>query len=260
LFEKLYNSSSLDGVKTMINKQYRMNPKIADFISKEFYNGEYYSGIKEEDRIIDIAGKNKPIYFYDTANLPEEERFETVSNTGFCNEIEAELCSNLLVELITAIESGKYTIRKNATLKPWDKVEQEFKYDIGVITGYGKQVELIKEKTFNKIKEAMQGKDPEAIMKRFMISTVDSFQGRDNEIILFSMTRSNEKGTIGFLRDVRRLNVAMTRAKSMLIMFGDSTTLTKSYAAAEHNKDKKAAHYYKQLVKYCKDNDFYFNV
>ena len=99
-------------------------------------------------------------------------------------------------------------------------------------------------------------------MKKFMVNSVDSFQGRDNEIILFSMTRSNPKGKIGFLRDVRRLNVAMTRAKSMLIMIGDSETLTASKQMAEHNKNIAAAYYYESLIDYCsqKENNFYHKV
>ena len=89
---------------------------------------------------------------------------------------------------------------------------------------------------------------------------MDSFQGRDNEIILFSMTRSNQKGKIGFLKDVRRLNVAMTRAKSMLIMVGDSTTLLSCQQACEHDKTITAASVYEKLVKYCKENHYYHKV
>lgn len=259
LFEKLYRSENIadTGARIMLNRQYRMHPHIADFISKEFYNGEYKNGVEKDAREISIAGFSDPIYFFDTKNC--EDREEQLHNPGCSNNLEAEICSDILIKLIPEIEAGNYKIRKNATLGIKDAAGNVVAYDIGVISGYDKQVNLIKEKTLTKLQSVCGYTEEKAleIMTKFKVSSVDSFQGRDNEIILFSMTRSNKKGKIGFLRDVRRLNVAMTRAKSMLIMIGDTDTLIKSRQKAEHDETKFASSYYVALKKYCEDMKYY---
>lgn len=274
LFEKLYNQGATQGdsddeendqsPKVMINAQYRMHPSISKFISKHFYKGKYVDGvgITPEQRFLSIAGRDKPIYFYDTKDHPNKG--ETIHDPGCSNDLEAELCSDILVDIIDAIEKGNYKMREKASLAIKDEAGNIVGYDIGVISGYSKQVDLIKDKTRTKLIERLELNEEEADarMNKFMVNSVDSFQGRDNEIILFSMTRSNPKGKIGFLRDVRRLNVAMTRAKSMLIMIGDSETLTASKQMAEHNKNIAAAYYYESLIDYCsqKENNFYHKV
>ena len=85
---------------------------------------------------------------------------------------------------------------------------------------------------------------------RLEIDTVDSFQGRDKDIILFSFTRSNLEGKIGFLKELRRLNVTMTRAKYCLIMIGDSQTLCFAI-------DKNACCCFKDLIQYVKKHGLY---
>lgn len=257
LFEKLYRCDNMRVARTMLNTQYRMHPDIAEFISKNFYNGEYESGVENDDRELSIAGFNKPIYFYDTKDC--EDKVEECHNPGCSNNLEAELCSDILVRLIPEIENGNYKIRDNASLAIKDTASNIIGYDIGVISGYDKQVKLIKAKTFAKLKSVCGYSEEKAleIMDKFMVSSVDSFQGRDNEIIIFSMTRSNKKGKIGFLRDVRRLNVAMTRAKSMLIMIGDTDTLTQSKQMTEHDENTPASSYYVALKEYCKNKEYY---
>jgi len=272
LFEKLYNEATSDcevwdgegydpSPKVMINAQYRMHPAISQFISEHFYNGKYTDGkgISAQSRYLSVAGRNKPVYFYDTKDRPDKG--ETLHDPGCSNELEAEICSDILVDIIDDIENDRYEMRENASLAIRDKAGSIIGYDMGVISGYSKQVELIKEKTVAKLVERLGLSPDEANerMAKFMVNSVDSFQGRDNEIIIFSMTRSNSRGKIGFLRDVRRLNVAMTRAKSMLIIIGDSETLLSSPQPAEHNKSRTAASYYEALIDYCKDesNDFY---
>ena len=254
LFEKLFNAPELKA-KTMIDQQFRMPKAICRFVSDTFYGGKYHSGIEEDGRPISIAGRSDPIYFYDTCRLPAQERQETLHDPGCSNNVEAEICAGVLEELILALRSGVYTIRPKAEL-----VTKEGKYDIGVISGYGKQVEAIREKTLQKLQKHMSPEEAAAELDKFMISSVDSFQGRDNEIILFSMTRSNPNGKIGFLKDVRRLNVAMTRAKSMLIMVGDSQTLLSCKQACEHDKSATAASYYQKLIDYCKEHHYYYTV
>jgi superfamily I DNA and/or RNA helicase len=76
------------------------------------------------------------------------------------------------------------------------------------------------------------------------INTVDSFQGREKDIILLSMTRSNEDGEIGFLKDYRRMNVSLTRARNILVVIGDSTTLQNDA-------------FYSRFITYCQENGDY---
>lgn len=265
LFEKLYNDPGLNEAKVMIDRQYRMPKAICTFVSKVFYDNKYKSGIEEDGRKISIAKYDQPIYFYDTCDLPPEQRYETEHNPGCSNHVEAEKCAEILVDLILAIRKGAYEIRPGASLVYEE--DGNPRYDIGVISGYSKQVDAIRAKTREKLIRVLAeenaadvaAKMAEEELDKFMISSVDSFQGRDNEIILFSMTRSNNSGHIGFLRDVRRLNVAMTRAKSMLIMVGDSSTLESCTQTCAHNESL-AADVYKDLKQYCIDHKFYHKV
>lgn len=254
LFEKLYNAPSLESARIMLNTQYRMHPDICSFISDNFYDGKYLSGVSKEKRALQIAGFNKPIYFYDTCNLDNSIKQETNHHPGYSNTIEAEIMSDILLKLILAIRKGAY---QGAELVLKDKEGNIIGYDIGVISGYKKQVKSIYTSTLRKLELHMPKEEALMHMDRFMISSVDSFQGRDNQIILFSMTRSNSEGKIGFLKDVRRLNVAMTRAKSLLIMTGDSSTLTTCPSMCAHDNRKPVAQIYKNLIDYCATHNYY---
>ncbi len=255
LFEKLYRTASLNPAKKMLDTQYRMHPDICQFISKSFYNGEYKAHDSTKNRILRIAGFDQPIYFYDTCTLPEKARAETYHNPGYSNTVEAEKISDILVKILLAIREGNYE-GENLVLR--DKATDEIiGYDIGVISGYKKQVKAISNLTQKKLEAYMSPEEADLHMSRFMISSVDSFQGRDNQIILFSMTRSNPEGKIGFLKDVRRLNVAMTRAKSLLIMVGDSATLTACPASCAHDASQKVADLYRALILHCNQKHYY---
>lgn len=255
LFEKLYRAPGLDIAKTMLNTQYRMHPDISQFISENFYDNKYLAGVTPEMRSLQVAGFDKPIYFYDTCQLPAQERAETDHKPGYSNDVEAQKLSDILVKLILAIREGSYT---GAELVIRDKAtDSVIGYDIGVISGYKKQVKAIYTLTRQKLEQHMSAEEAQLHMDRFMISSVDSFQGRDNQIILFSMTRSNPEGKIGFLKDVRRLNVAMTRAKSLLIMVGDSATLTACDAMCAHDSRIPVRAVYQNLVDYCKNKNYY---
>ena len=247
-------------------EQFRMHPDISNFVAQTFYGGRenYKAGVTGADRTLRVAGFDQPIYFYDTCDLPPEQgadpdsisntapvkgRYETDHNPGYSNEAEARKIAQILKDLILAIRSGEGDSEK---LILRDKSTQEILgYDIGVISGYQKQVDRIYDLTKNALLSHMEQEEAQLHMDRFMISTVDSFQGRDNQVIIFSMTRSNEKGKIGFLKDVRRLNVAMTRAKSLLIMVGDSSTLRKCNKPCTHDPKMMVSDVYQALVDYC---------
>ena len=100
------------------------------------------------------------------------------------------------------------------------------KQDIGVITPYNAQVNLIKKS----IRHSPELHTEAALntVQRIEVSTVDGFQGREKEIIIISMVRSNSNGEIGFLSNQRRMNVAVTRAKRLCVLIGDSGTVGKN--------------------------------
>ena len=131
-------------------------------------------------------------------------------------------------------------------------------YDIGVITAYKKQIPLIRNKTKEILLKHYEPERTDDIISHLAINTLDSFQGRDNQIIFYSFVRSNEDNRIGFLKEVRRLNVMMTRAKSLLVMIGDSVTLTNSNSYTVHDR-RRASDYYKALVEYCKIKQGYID-
>ena len=251
LFEILYNRKNQENFSShcvMLDTQYRCHPEIADFVSEHFYEGTYKTGLSAEDRSIDIAGFNSPIYFIDTASYQKNERFEKYRNSSVINTLEARICAEKCVEIITAIHSDP---------QKYHYLMDKFgNFDVGVISGYSAQVNLISSEIRRLLTEYFQKdmeledakREAQFMMERIAVDSLDSFQGMEKEIIIFSATRSNEPGmigmngeplaryTVGFLDDTRRLNVLMTRAKRLLINVGDSSTLTSSTQRAKHNR------------------------
>ncbi|WP_316571512.1 AAA domain-containing protein [Neobacillus sp. YIM B06451] len=231
LFEELYYNAP-DSHKVMLDTQFRMHPLVASFISTEFYNGEYKSGVSPEQRTIGWNLYESPLVFIDTAQC--DERFQQCipdeDHLVYFNQLEAYLAAQ---ELIKILKYGR---------KP---------EDIGIVTPYKKQKMIIEGHLPSMLKEA--GFSPEDIRKIVSgveIDTVDSFQGRGKEIILFSFTRSSPDFEIGFLRELRRLNVTMTRCKSLLVLIGDMETLANA-------KDKRSAVLFKNLRNYIRRHGQY---
>jgi len=213
LFERMLEVHSSD-IKEMLEKQYRMNTDIMDFSSEEFYDGQLeaadgvgghklrFSQEPSSELMAEVLNPEDVVVFLDSkGNWPERSRAGSNSKE---NEKEAEMVEEIVEECMD--------IGFNPA-------------DIGVISPYDDQVELLNSK--------LDIKDLE-------IKTVDGFQGREKEIIILSFVRSNEGGNIGFLEDLRRLNVSITRARKKLIMVGDSTTLKKNET-------------YERLIKYVED-------
>ncbi len=200
LFEDLINT--YPKLSQMLRIQYRMNQKIMGFSNEMFYDGKLIADesvknhtiadleLQKPNRFQDILDET-PIVFVDTQGMEAYERLPDRS-TSYENEKEAKIVQALVEELL---DMGA-------------KIE-----DIGIITPYAAQVKLLKRLL-----------DSEE--RVFEIKSVDGFQGREKEIIIISFVRSNDKGEIGFLQDLRRLNVALTRAKRKLICIGDSQTLS----------------------------------
>jgi ATP-dependent RNA/DNA helicase IGHMBP2 len=199
LFEK--GIENQPGQVSMLQVQYRMHEKIMQFPSRYFYRNELIA--HESVRSHLLRPHVSPISFIDTAGCGfyEKQDPETLSRM---NEEEAHL-------LIQQVEVLIEDIGTNAWM--------DEQITMGIITPYSAQVDQL-----HKIAEASSILEP---LYRFItINTVDAFQGQERDVIAISFVRSNEKGEVGFLSDIRRTNVAMTRARKKLIMIGDSATLS----------------------------------
>lgn len=197
LFEKCIERQPMTA--TMLAVQYRMNESIMQFSSYYFYKNEL---IADESVRLATLGSLPPIDFIDTAGCGyhEAQDPETLSRI---NTEEAALLIRQVEKLVDQIG-----------VEAW----QEKHYTLGIIAPYSAQVECL-----HKLAEASEILDE--IHNMISINTVDAFQGQERDVIAISFVRSNEKGEVGFLADIRRTNVAMTRARKKLIMIGDSATL-----------------------------------
>lgn len=196
LFEKLVNL--YPQAVSLLDTQYRMNEQIMNYPSSALYGG-----LLKADRSVahwTIANDTEPIVYIDTAGAGFEE---TESDGAIYNLGEA---SFLKSHLKTAIA----TWVRSSPIEQWPSV--------GIIAPYRKQVSILKEM----LEQDEELRPYAAIIK---VQTIDSFQGQEKDIIYISLTRSNTEQQIGFLSDVRRMNVAMTRAKKKLVVIGDSATI-----------------------------------
>lgn len=166
-----------------------MNRLLMKFPNSEFYNNSLKSDSSvDKIKISDIIGSNydeEALLFMDTSNIDNKEE-HLKDSKSIINKLEANIAVSVANDYLTA------------------GVDES---DIGIISPYADQVKIIQNKTPVEVK------------------TVDGFQGREKEIIIISTVRSNDNGNIGFLNDLRRLNVAITRAKRKLIIIGNKNTL-----------------------------------
>ena len=201
LFEKMYDSLP-DSNKTMLDTQYRMPAEIANTISDWFYNKKYFSpDFKRNLPSLLPQLSEKPFVIIDTSM--EKNRFETkIPDAGSNNELEALIVYKIIDNILN---SG---------------TEIDLK-EIGIISAYKSQVKLISTALTEIIGKSQVDE---------MVATLDSFQGQERDIIIYSFTKSStipaKYKRIGFLNELRRLNVAMTRCKKMLILIGDMRFLS----------------------------------
>lgn len=186
---------------SMLQVQYRMHQKIMQFSSQYFYEDKLIAHDSVKSRL--LRPYQLPIEFIDTAGCGYHEKQdpETLSRL---NTEEAQL-------LIHQVEVLVEDIGTHAWL--------DEQITMGIITPYSAQVDQL-----HKLAEASPILEP--LYRLITINTVDAFQGQERDVIAISFVRSNEKGEVGFLSDIRRTNVAMTRARKKLIMIGDSATLS----------------------------------
>jgi ATP-dependent RNA/DNA helicase IGHMBP2 len=183
---------------SLLEEQYRMHEKIMEFSSSIFYSNKLKANATVASRL--LLANDTPLQFIDTAGCGFDEKLEGTSST---NPEEAAFLIKHLQQLVTELNADN-------TLDSFPS--------IGIIAPYKQQILVIKEQL-----EHVPELAP--YVHRITVNTVDSFQGQERDIIYISMTRSNSEGEIGFLSDIRRMNVAMTRAKMKLIVIGDSATL-----------------------------------
>lgn len=185
---------------SLLKVQYRMNDAIMHFSSEWFYDGKLQSAPEVKYRgILDF---DTPVVWINTEGMDAGEEFVERS-FGRVNKTEAQLTMQELREYLTKI--GKQRIL-------------EERIDIGIISPYQAQVQYLRH---------LLKTDPFFAPYRSLISinTVDGFQGQERDVIVISLVRANDQGNIGFLSDLRRMNVAMTRARMKLIILGDASTL-----------------------------------
>jgi len=187
---------------SLLKVQYRMNEAIMQFSSDWFYHGELEAAPEVCHRsILDL---DTPISWVDTSGMDFKEQF--VGETfGRINKDEA----NLLLQELQAY------IKKIGGERILDE-----RIDFGIISPYKAQVQYLRGK--------IKGNDALRPYRHLLtVNTVDGFQGQERDVIFISLVRANEDGQIGFLRDLRRMNVAMTRARMKLVILGDAATLGK---------------------------------
>jgi predicted DNA helicase len=218
LFERLLQLHG-DRIRVMLEVQYRMNEEIESFPNKEFYEGKLQASEQvKRQTLMDILPKTKlmdeevkPFLFIDTHVSDEFRERIRRGSTSKENVGEAKLVKDIAEHLLSLSIAPE---------------------EIAIISPYDDQIALIR---------AMLRVDG------LEIKTVDGFQGREKEVVIVSFVRSNQSGEIGFLRDLRRLNVSITRAKRKLVLIGDSTTLESNGC-------------YKRLIESAKERGAYKSV
>jgi len=192
----------------MLTMQYRMHAHIMGFSSEKFYGGQLVP--HPSVRHADLAAYDPrfafdlPVEFIDTAGC-EYHEVAIPESRSTANPEEAQLLLERLAQL----------------LEPFDLTEHAQRpLTIGVIAPYRAQINYLKDA----IEDSAVLNDL-LLQRRLSVGTVDSFQGQERDIIAITLTRSNPQGEIGFLSDIRRMNVGMTRARRKLLLVGDSSTL-----------------------------------
>lgn len=214
----------LDGVSSLLTRQYRMHNAIMSFSNDYFYNNELEADITVKEALLDATSESEllctPVELIDTAgcSFDEVQNPETLS---LCNPGEGDLLFKHL----------------NLLLEQYAHSYPEQKISVGIISPYKEQIEFLTEK----LKENDFSDKP---VHHVSVKTIDGFQGEERDVIYISLVRSNSNSEIGFLSDIRRMNVALTRARKKLVVIMDTSTI------GNHP-------FYKSFIEYCEKNNFY---
>ncbi|OEH77026.1 r3h domain-containing protein [Cyclospora cayetanensis] len=224
LFERVMRKYECS-VAQQLTCQFRMHGDIMAWSNSVFYGGSLVAAACVERRLLCDTYPNIPpdvvpsVLWIDTAGVSwmREDEVETQElpsltlNRSRSNRAEAALVLKYLQELVQV-----YSVRAA---------------DVGVITPYSAQAKLIRQLILDLEEKSESGEGGD--LREVTVQTVDGFQGREREVIIISLVRSNRHKEMGFLVDARRLNVAVTRARSHLVIVGDSETVTSAVATAK---------------------------
>ena len=203
----------LEGVQ-LLRTQYRMNKEIMAFSNGWFYDGLLQADESVADQRLAIS-QNDPVVFVDTAGCGFEEKVHPAYRSRY-NPEEAQILFEHLYQLLDHHLGLEYP-------------------SIALISPYREQVIYLEDKV---------QEDPRLQDMPITVNTIDGFQGQERDVVYISLVRSNPKGEIGFLKDYRRMNVAMTRARKQLIILGDSATI---------GQDP----FYQKFLEYCEASGSY---
>ncbi len=178
--------------KKILSIQHRMVAPIGDLISECFYNGKLESAKKDTDDNLQIV-LPKPVTWFSYSNIAQHQ--EQSAGSSFTNPCEAAIVTQLLKRL-------------NFILG-----QKQKSYTVAILTGYSSQ-RMVLDRSIRSEKHNWNHLEVD-------VNTVDAFQGREADIAVYTVTRSNKKGNIGFLKDLERLNVALSRGKAALVIIGD---------------------------------------
>ncbi|MBR2959742.1 MAG: AAA family ATPase [Bacteroidales bacterium] len=198
---------------SLLTVQYRMNKAIMAFSSRWFYHGQLKAAPEAAQRL--VSPLDTPLTWIDTSGSSGNSGISGASGTAGTTEARTRTGS------LTNSQEARlviHTLRDYIDMVSPGRVESE-RVDFGIITPYRGQARLIRrllkmQHYFRKLR------------RHITVGTVDGFQGQERDVIVISLVRSNAEGSIGFLRDLRRMNVAMTRARMKLIIVGNAETLS----------------------------------
>lgn len=207
----------------MLTVQHRMHPAIGQLVSEVFYDGRLQHAVEADARSHGLDWLPRAVVWYSTERRPD--RFETHQETSFFNRLEVATIERLLFRMETSYRArGEHR-------------------DVGVIASYQAQVA--------RLMARLKPDSPLWQALSIEIASIDAFQGRDRDIVVYSPVRSNREGSIGFLRDRRRLNVALSRARELLVVVGDLRTLENGHAGSEGNPYQELARYLRMHPEAC---------
>jgi len=207
----------------LLNRQYRMSAAIMGFSNAYFYNNELIADESVISQLLvndENSNLSKSVEFIDTAGCGFDE-IQNIETLSYYNPSEAQIVLKHLRELIENYEGES----------AYSEIE------IGIISPYKEQREWLVDNL--DVDTSILSK-----IKSIQIKTIDGFQGEERDVIYISLVRSNSKQEIGFLSDLRRMNVAITRAKKKLVVIGDSATIG-------------ANPFYQSFLEYCETHGLY---
>ena len=215
----------IESISVMLNTQYRMHEHIMNFSNHQFYGGNLQADDSVKSTILskqaDDFYLNKALSFIDTAGCG----FNEITNPESLSIANPEEAVLLLKHLRLLLNQYR------------EKIKATKDITVGIISPYKEQVQYLTQLI-------AADEELQLLPAKIVVKTVDGFQGQERDIVYISLVRSNDNKEIGFLNDIRRMNVALTRARERLVVIGDSATL------ANHP-------FYNAFIEYAENVDAY---